>query len=152
MAEEIADLCAQINNRAVCEVASSLDSGKICSIEHLSKLAGSGALTGCTTYHARIRFDDKSATWLLRVTRVMGFVVGFPVHLAEYLIHSEFATLKLLATTGVPAPRAFSISITTQGTDRGTGICFLLIEELAGKPWGGGGGLGWHGRKLNNVA
>ncbi|RYC82722.1 hypothetical protein BFJ63_vAg14388 [Fusarium oxysporum f. sp. narcissi] len=136
MAKEITDLCAQINYRAVCELASSLDSGKICSIEHLSEFAWSGALTGCANYHARIRFDDKSATWLLRVPRIMGFAVGFPVHLAEYLIHSEFATLKFLETVGVPVPRAFSISITTQGTYRGIGICFLLKEELTEGPWG----------------
>ncbi|EWZ79050.1 hypothetical protein FOWG_16768 [Fusarium oxysporum f. sp. lycopersici MN25] len=139
MAKEITDLRAQINDRAVCELTSSLNSGKLCSIEHPSKFVGSVALTGRANYHARIRFDDGSETWLLRVPQVTGFAVGFPVHLAEYLIRSEFATLKFLETTTVPAPRAFSFGNKSQGTDRGVGVCFLLIEELAGKPWDGQG-------------
>jgi aminoglycoside phosphotransferase (APT) family kinase protein len=73
----------------------------------------------------------------MRVPRVSGFAVGLPVSLAEYLICSEYATLKFLETTTVPAPRAFSFGIPSQGTDHGIGVCFLLMEELSGKPWDG---------------
>lgn len=66
--------------------------------------------------------------------RVSGFAVGFPVSLAEYLIRSEYATLKFLETTAVPAPRAFAFGIPSQGTDYDIGVCFLLMEELSGKP------------------
>ncbi|KAK3312426.1 hypothetical protein B0H66DRAFT_644633 [Apodospora peruviana] len=103
-------------------------------------MVSSDSLTGCANYHARIRFDDAGIqTWLLRVPRVTGFAVSFPVPLAEYLIRSEYATLILLETPAVPAPRAFSFGIPSQGADHGVGVCFLLMEELPGKPWDGRG-------------
>ncbi|KAI1817075.1 hypothetical protein GGS20DRAFT_534349 [Poronia punctata] len=94
---------------------------------------------GCANYHLRIRFDDASPSWLMRVPRISGFAVGLPVRLAEYLIRSEYATLKFLESTAVPAPRPFSFGIPSEGTDRGIGVCFLLMEELPGKPWDGQG-------------
>lgn len=139
MAAEIDRLRAQINEKAACQLASSLNSGKPCVLEYPSEFVGPAAFTGCANYHARIRFKDNSTSWLLRIPRVTGFAVGFPIPLAEYLIRSEFATLKFLETTNVPAPRAFSFGIPSQGTDSGVGVCFLLIEELGGKPWDGKG-------------
>lgn len=147
MAAEIARLRAQINDEAVCTLASSLNDNKACTIEYSPRIVGSGALMGCANYHGRIRFEDGSPSWLIRVPRVSGFAVGLPVHLAEYLIRSEYATLKFLETTAVPAPRAFSFGIPSQGTDHGVGVCFLLMEELPGKPWDGQGDSGkvWKG-------
>lgn len=139
MLAENSRLCAQINEAAVCQLASSLNGGKACVLEHPSKVVGAGALEGCANYHARIRFEDGSPSWLMRVPRVSGFAVGLPVFLAEYLIRSEYATLKFLETTAVPAPRAFSFGVPSQGTDHGVGVCFLLMEELAGQPWYGEG-------------
>lgn len=75
----------------------------------------------------------------MRVPRVTGFAVGLPVSLAEYLIRSEYATLKFLETTAVPAPRAFTFGVPSENTDHGVGACFLLMEELPGKPWDGRG-------------
>lgn len=139
IAAENSRLRAQINEAAVCKLASGLNHGKPCAIEYPSKVVGPGALTGCANYHARIRFGDGSPSWLLRLPRVTGFAVGLPVSLAEYLVRSEYATLKFLETTAVPAPRAFSFGIPSQGTDHGVGACFLLMEELSGKPWDGQG-------------
>ncbi|KAM0425083.1 hypothetical protein ACHAPT_009643 [Fusarium lateritium] len=115
IADEIGSLRAHINDKAVCELASSLDHGKHCTVEYPSAFVGLDALTGCANYHARIRFHDGSPSWLMRVPRVTGFAVGLPVSLAEYLICSEYATLKFLETTAVPAPRAFSFGIPSQG-------------------------------------
>ncbi|PNP46605.1 hypothetical protein THARTR1_10722 [Trichoderma harzianum] len=94
---------------------------------------------GGANYHARIRFQDSSPSWLLRVPRVTGFAAGLPIPLAEYLIASEYATLKFLETTAVPAPRAFSYGVCSNGTDHGVGVAFLLMEELPGRPWTGEG-------------
>ncbi|KAI1272956.1 hypothetical protein F5Y07DRAFT_378386 [Xylaria sp. FL0933] len=94
---------------------------------------------GNANYHARIRFHDGSPSWLLRVPRVASFAVGLPESLADYLIASEFATLKFLETTAVPAPKAFSYGIRSNGTDYGVGVSFLLMEELPGRPWTGEG-------------
>lgn len=90
---------------------------------------------GGANYHARIRFQDESPPWLLRVPRVTSFSVGFPARLADYLIRSEYATLKFLEDTDVPAPRAFSYGTSTDGANHGVGIAFLLMEELPGEPW-----------------
>jgi aminoglycoside phosphotransferase (APT) family kinase protein len=131
---EIDCLRSQINDTAVCEHASRLNGGRSCKVEHSSKV-GPGALMGCANYHARIRFHDGSPSWLLRVPRVTSFAVGLPVSLADYLILSEYATLKFLETTAVPAPQAFSYGICSNGTDHGVGVSFLLTEELPGRPW-----------------
>ncbi|KAK3368647.1 hypothetical protein B0H63DRAFT_529009 [Podospora didyma] len=144
VADEFGRLRALINDKAVRDLASRLNNGKSCVIEYPCKdVDGSGVfLAGCANYHARIRFvvdgnDDE--TRLLRVPRITGFAVGFPVSLAEYLIRSEYATLKFLETTAVPAPKVFSFGIPSQGTDQSVGVCFLLMEELPGKPWNGKG-------------
>lgn len=135
MASEIARLRAQIDDEAACRLASSLNDGRPCTIEYPSQ---SAALMGCANYHARICFDG-APSWLMRVPRVSGFAAGLPVALAEYLIRSEYATLKFLETTAVPAPRAFSFGIPSRGTDCGVGVCFLFMEELSGQPWNGRG-------------
>lgn len=97
------------------------------------------ALMGNANYHARIRFQDGSPSWLLRIPRVASFAVGLPIPLADYLIASEYATLKFLENTAVPAPRAFSYGVCSNGTDHGVGVAFLLMEELPGRPWTGQG-------------
>lgn len=144
-------LRAQINEKAVCKLASSLNEGKPCVLEYPSKVVGIGALAGCANYHARVRFGAGSPSWLMRVPRVCGFDVGLPVSLAEYLIRSEYATLKFLETTAVPAPRAFSFGIPSQGTDHGVGVCFLFMEELPGKPWDGQGDAAKVWKGLANI-
>ena len=94
---------------------------------------------GSANYHARIRFGDGSPSWLMRAPRVASCAVGLPDSLAEYLILSEYATLKFLETTAVPAPRVFGYGVCGDGTDHGVGVSFLLMEELPGKPWTGEG-------------
>ena len=137
-AAEIERLRSRINDAAVCKHASSLNGGRSCTIEYSSTI-GPGALMGSANYHARIRFHDGSPSWLLRVPRVASFAVGLPSSLVEYLVLSEYATLKFLETTAVPAPRAFSYGIYGTGTDHGTGVSFILMEELRGTPWTGQG-------------
>jgi hypothetical protein len=138
---EIERLRSLINDEAVCKHASSLNSGRSCHVEY-TLTVGPGALMGSSNYHARIRFHDGSSSWLLRVPRVASFAVGLPSSLVEYLILSEYATLKFLETTSVPAPRAFSYGICGTGTDHGIGVSFILMEELQGKPWAGQGTSG----------
>ncbi|KAH6668416.1 hypothetical protein B0J14DRAFT_163622 [Halenospora varia] len=70
---------------------------------------------------------------------VASFAVGLPSSLVEYLVLSEYATRKFLETTTVPAPRAFSYGICGTGTDHGTGVSFILMEELRGTSWTGQG-------------
>jgi hypothetical protein len=137
-AAEIERLRSRINDAAVCKHASSLNGGRSCTIEYSSTI-GPGALMGSANYHARIRFHDGSPSWLLRVPRVASFTVSLPSSLVEYLVLSEYTTLKFLKTTTVPAPRAFSYGICGTGADHGTGVSFILMEELRGTPWTGQG-------------
>ncbi|PKK51859.1 hypothetical protein CI102_5872 [Trichoderma harzianum] len=138
---EINRLRSLINDVAVCQLASRLNGGTNCKIEHSSKV-GPSALMGSANYHACIRFQDGSPSWLLRVPRVTSCAVGLPITLADYLIASEYATLKFLEATSVPAPRAFSYGVCSNGTDHGVGVAFLLMEELPGRPWAGEGVAG----------
>ncbi|KAK4041470.1 hypothetical protein C8A01DRAFT_45427 [Parachaetomium inaequale] len=124
-------LRARIDDDAVCKYASSLNGGRKCSVEHSNMM-------GCANYHARVRFHDGSRSWLLRVPRVTDFAGG-PESFVEYLVVSEYATLKFLEKTTVPAPRAFGHGLCSDGSDQGIGVSFLLIEELPGKPWLDGG-------------
>ncbi|EPE35572.1 Protein kinase-like (PK-like) [Glarea lozoyensis ATCC 20868] len=137
-AAEIERLRFRINDEAVCKHASSLNGGRNCHIEYIFAV-GPGDLMGSANYHARICFHDGSPSWLLRVPRVASFAVGLPSLLVEYLVLSEYATLKFLETTAVPAPRAFSYGICGTETDHGIGVSFIIMEELQGKPWAGQG-------------
>lgn len=51
----------------------------------------------------------------------------------DYLIRSEYATLKFLETTRVPAPRVFDYGIACDENNK-TGVNYTLMEEMAGKP------------------
>ncbi|KAI1501355.1 hypothetical protein F5X99DRAFT_428477 [Biscogniauxia marginata] len=136
-AAEIERLRSRINDAAVCKHASSLNGGRSCTIEYSSTI-GPGALMGSANYHARIRFHDGSPSWLLRVPRVASFAVGLPSSLVEYLVLSEYATLKFLETTAVPAPRAFSYGICGTGTDHGQGVSGgEATENEKAKVWSG---------------
>ncbi|KAF7854712.1 hypothetical protein EAF04_010281 [Stromatinia cepivora] len=99
---------------------------------------------GGMNYHARIRFDDGSPSWLLRIPRVGRLAFTHPPSFVEYLLLSQYATLKFLETTSVPAPRAFSYGIWGTGTeiDYGVGVSFILMEELRGTAYIGDGPSG----------
>lgn len=131
MAAEIERLCSQINFDAVCDLASSLNGGRSCTIDQ-STTTVAGAPIGFANYHARILFDDGSRSWLLRVPRIGAAI---PPAMVDYLILSEYATLKFLETTKVPAPRAFGYGISASSENHGVGVSFMLIEELPGTPW-----------------
>ncbi|GAB1207380.1 hypothetical protein APSETT445_006096 [Aspergillus pseudonomiae] len=54
--------------------------------------------------------------------------------LIDYLVRSEYATLKFLETTRVPAPRAFDYGIAGD-TNNKVGVSYILMEEMAGRTW-----------------
>ncbi|CAL5869452.1 uncharacterized protein PFLUO_LOCUS3681 [Penicillium psychrofluorescens] len=86
---------------------------------------------GCANYHARIRFPDDGSVWLIRVPRMNSSI---PQSLIDYLVRSEYATLKFLETTKVPAPRAFDYGIASN-TNNKVGVSYILMEKMTGKPW-----------------
>ncbi|KAL3469722.1 hypothetical protein BJX99DRAFT_240794 [Aspergillus californicus] len=119
---EVTNLRAKINDDAVCERASELNAGLECEIEH-PPAWGPGALMGCANYHARVCFAGNGSTWLIRVPRIN----NIPQQLIDYLIRSEYATLKYLETTKEPAPRAFGCGIAGDANNK-VGISYILME------------------------
>ncbi|CAI6087948.1 unnamed protein product [Clonostachys chloroleuca] len=141
---EINRLRSQINDMAVCRLVASL-SGKTCTIQHSDKV-GQGALMGGSNYHTR-------SPWLLRVPRVGSYEVGLPESLVEHLVSSEYATLRFLETTQVPAPRAYGYGIRGRDKeDHGVGVSFLLIEHLPGEAWTGEGIKEQNAKVLSGLA
>ncbi|RJE19310.1 hypothetical protein PHISCL_08351 [Aspergillus sclerotialis] len=120
----------RINEKAICEHASELNGGQKCEIQN-PPAWGHGSLMGCANYHARIRFTDDDSVWLLRVPRISSSI---PQSLADYLIRSEYATLKFFETTNVPAPRVFDYGLAGDKNNK-AGVTYILIEQMAGKPW-----------------
>lgn len=59
---------------------------------------------------------------------------SIPQSLIDYLIRSEYATLKFLETTNVPAPRAFGYGIAGDKNNK-VGVSYILMEQMAGQPW-----------------
>ncbi|KAF7716743.1 Phosphotransferase enzyme family [Penicillium ucsense] len=127
---EVQSIRARINDQAVCERASALKGGVKCEIEH-PPARGRGSLMGCANYHARIRLTDDNSAWLIRVPRMNSSI---PQSLVNCLIRSEYAAIKFLETTKVPAPRAFDYGILGDSNNR-VGVSYLLIEEMPGKTW-----------------
>lgn len=126
---EVRNLRTKMNDEAVCQRASELNGGLKCKTEYPPAL-GAGTLMGGANYHARILFDS-GPVWLMRVPRVNR---SLPQHIIDHLIRSEYATLKFLETTTVPAPKAFDYGIAGDA-DNKTGVSYIFMEEMAGKPW-----------------
>ncbi|ATY59924.1 kinase-like domain [Cordyceps militaris] len=117
-----------INDAAVCSIASRLNGDRRCQIEHNLEVESEYLLN----YQARIRFDDGSPLWLMRVPFVTSYTSS-PPPLVDYIIQSEYATLMFLAQTRVPAPRVRAYGTWTQNHQ--VGVPFILTEELPGKKW-----------------
>jgi hypothetical protein len=86
---------------------------------------------GCANYHAILIFDD-GEEWLARIPRT-GFS-DVPMDLVEYLVASEYATLKFLESTTLPSPKAFGYGLLSDTTNA-AGVNYILMEKLPGKPY-----------------
>ncbi|KAI6287567.1 hypothetical protein MCOR10_000844 [Pyricularia oryzae] len=99
--------------------------------------------TRCTHWERQLSRPHSLPGWFPQLAdegrRVTSCAFGLPESLAGYLISSEYATLKFLETTAVPAPQDFAFGVRDDGTDHGVGLGFLLMEELSGKSWQGDG-------------
>jgi aminoglycoside phosphotransferase (APT) family kinase protein len=87
------------------------------------------AMMGNANYHAWLEFDDGDR-WLLRTPRTS--FSNVPCDMVEYFIASEYATLKFLESTKVPAPKVFDYGFAS-GKDNVVGVSYLLMECLPGK-------------------
>ncbi|KAI0458039.1 hypothetical protein F5B21DRAFT_461072 [Xylaria acuta] len=128
---EVETLLAQVDVPELVRVASSLRKGKSC--EFLpGKHIGNGAIMGCANYHGWIVFDD-GVKWLARIHRTTDFS-DTPPDLIDYLVESEYATLKILEDIGVPAPRAHGYGLSSDPTNL-VGVSYILEDAMPGKPF-----------------
>ena len=84
---------------------------------------------GCANYHAWLIFND-GTKWI--VPR-MGFN-DTPLELVKYLVKSEYAALKFLEGTDVPAPRVFGYGLASDPENR-AGVRYIFMEALPGRPF-----------------
>ncbi|KAI0874930.1 hypothetical protein GGS24DRAFT_457324 [Hypoxylon argillaceum] len=129
---EVEALLAQVNLHELTRVASSLRSGKPCKF-HPGQHLGSGANMGCANYHAWIVFDD-GVKWLVRIPRTTAFS-DIPRDLVDYLIESEYATLKFLERhLSVPAPKAHGFGLFSDPGNL-VGVGYILEDAMPGRPF-----------------
>ncbi|KAI4850137.1 hypothetical protein E4T45_05625 [Aureobasidium sp. EXF-8846] len=128
--DEISQLISQINVPELEKRASALKSNVKCSFKPSSYR---DAMMGNANYHAWLDFEDGDR-WLLRTPRTVFSDV--PCDMVESFIASEYATLKFLEPTKVPAPRVFGFGL---ASDKGNvvGVSYLLMECLPGAPLDG---------------
>ncbi|CAL5869361.1 uncharacterized protein PFLUO_LOCUS3590 [Penicillium psychrofluorescens] len=86
---------------------------------------------GCANYHAWLCFEN-GERWIARIPRT-GFS-DVPIDLVEYLVMSEYATLKFLEPTEVPAPKPFAYGIGSDPLNR-VGVSYILMQALPGRPF-----------------
>lgn len=87
---------------------------------------------GCANYHAELVFND-GARWLVRIPRTTSFS-DIPSDLVEYLVKSEYATLKWLERVSAPTPKAYAYGLDSDPENL-VGVSFLLEEALPGRPF-----------------
>ncbi|KAI1351803.1 hypothetical protein F5Y01DRAFT_324870 [Xylaria sp. FL0043] len=129
--KEIEELLAQVDTDQLVRVASSLRQGEPCKF-HPGKHLGAGAIMGCANYHAWIIFDD-GVKWLARIPRTTDFST-IPPDLIDYFVESEYATLKLLDTIGVPAPKAHGFGLSSDPNNM-VKVSYILEDAMPGQPF-----------------
>ncbi|KAH7389773.1 hypothetical protein BKA66DRAFT_414088 [Pyrenochaeta sp. MPI-SDFR-AT-0127] len=90
-------------------------------------------MMGCCNYHIHIFFPDSAEQWLVRIPRP-GLAALHRKIDVEYQYASEFATLKFLEGTKVPAPKVFAFDVASN-TGNAVGTTYLIMEFLAGTPF-----------------
>ena len=122
--DELSLLVQKINVQELTKRASALKHNVHCEFRR------DDSMMGCANYHAQLEFADRDI-WLVRIPRRR--FSDAPDDLIDYLVASEYATLKFLEPTKVPAPRAFDFGLVSDEEDL-VGVSYLLIESFPGKP------------------
>ncbi|KAM0424987.1 hypothetical protein ACHAPT_009788 [Fusarium lateritium] len=129
--KEVEALLGQLNAAQLLRVASSLRSGTRCMFCP-GKYTGSGSMLGSSNYHAWILFED-GVVWIARIARD-ATANGTPSHLAEYLVESEYATLKWLGGLTFPTPRAHGFGLASDPNNL-VGVSYILEDAMPGQPF-----------------
>jgi aminoglycoside phosphotransferase (APT) family kinase protein len=127
---EVEALLAQVDVPELVRIASSLRNGKPCKF-YPGKHLGSGAM-GCANYHCWIVFSD-GVKWLARIPRTTAFS-DIPPVLVDYLVESEYATLKFLENLSVPAPKVHGFGLSSDPGNL-VGVSYILEDAMPGRPF-----------------
>lgn len=129
--KEVELLLTQLNAYQLLRVASSLRDEKRCMFYPTSHLER-GSMMGSSNYHAWLLFED-GVTWLARIARNTT-PAGTPPELAEYLVESEYATLKWLEGLRFPTPRAHGYGLASD-PENFVGVSYILEDAMPGQPF-----------------
>lgn len=128
--DEVSELLSHVNTHELVRLGTHLNNG-IPSKFQPGKHLGDGAIMGCANYHGWLIFDNGDQ-WMVRIPRT-GFS-DVPPELVDYLVASEYATLKFLEPTKVPAPKPFAYGRASDPSNR-VGVSYLMMQALPGKPF-----------------
>ncbi|KAJ5719080.1 hypothetical protein N7493_007535 [Penicillium malachiteum] len=128
--DEFWELICHVNTYELVRLATKLNGGIKCEFK-LGAHFGTGSMMGCANYHAWLCFEN-GERWIVRIPRT-GFS-DVPPDLVEYLVMSEYATLKFFESTTIPSPKPFAYAIVSDPVNR-VGVSFILMQALPGKPF-----------------
>lgn len=128
--DEVSELLSHVNTHELGRLGTQLNNG-IQGKFQSGKYIGDGAIMGCANYHGWLIFDNGDQ-WIVRIPRT-GFS-DVPLDLIDYLVASEYATLKFLERTEVPAPKVFAYGLAADPSNR-VGVGYLIMQALPGKPF-----------------
>ncbi|KAF5016772.1 hypothetical protein F66182_11434, partial [Fusarium sp. NRRL 66182] len=129
--DEVSELLSHVNSHELVRLAAELNNGIPC-IFQPGKHSGINSTMGCSNYHCWLIFDT-GERWIVRIPR-MGFT-DVPADLVDYLVESEYATLKFLESVNVPTPKVFGYGLVSDHSNR-VGVCYIMMQALPGKPYG----------------
>lgn len=124
------ELLSHVNTHELVRLATNLHNGVQCEFQP-GKHIGDGAVMGCANYHGWLVFDN-GEKWIVRIPRT-GFS-DVPPELVEYLVASEYATLRFLEPTRVPAPKVFAYGLASDPSNR-VGVSYIMMQALPGRPF-----------------
>ncbi|KAJ5630027.1 hypothetical protein N7528_003684 [Penicillium herquei] len=128
--DEFWELICHVNTHELVRLATKLNGGIKCEFK-LGAHFGAGSMMGCANYHAWLCFEN-GERWIIRIPRT-GFS-DVPPDLVEYLVMSEYATLKILDSTTIPSPKPFAYALASDPANR-VGVSYILMQALPGKPF-----------------
>lgn len=85
---------------------------------------------GAANYHCWITFED-GINWLVRVPKVEAFSDD-PKDLVDYLVKSEYATLKFLEHLSFPTPKVYGYGLACDPNNL-VGVAYLLEDAMPGR-------------------
>ncbi|KAG8623886.1 hypothetical protein KVT40_008862 [Elsinoe batatas] len=129
--DEMGGLLSSLDIPELEQHASTLRAGVACKFRPSREVIGRHLL-GCANYHAFVDFVD-GVQWLVRIPRKD--FSDFPDDLVDYLVESEFASLKNLRSIGVPAPRVHGYRIASESRYGTSGSSYILMDRVDGKPY-----------------